>query len=58
MLQSGQQLTSDWLLTDREHCHRKITERCGGVQLIAAYRPQAGLPSLGNGVPRHRRTGS
>ena len=35
MLQSGQQLTSDWLLTDREHSHRKITERCGGVQLIA-----------------------
>ena len=37
VLQGGQQLASHWLLTDGEHAQREIAERCGGVQLIAAY---------------------
>ena len=46
-LQGGQQLATDWLLADRQHDQRQVTERLGGVQLLAADRPGVDLRGFG-----------
>ena len=38
-LECCQQLTANWLLTDCQHSKRQISERRGGIQLLATHRP-------------------
>ena len=45
-LQGGQQLATDWLLADRQHDQRQVTERLSGIQLLAAAPTKSGSARL------------